>query len=354
MKNKVLVVGLSSNPGGVEAVVGNYVDRLSGSIQFDFILHEHADFAFLHLNENKVYLLPRKRKNPIKYKRDLEYIFETNKYKSLWFNANNLANIDSLILAKKYGIQNRVLHAHNDNWLGGCYQRISSELHHKQALECSTQRWACSDAAGVWFFGKSDFRVVPNVIDVRKYVYDQYSRIKIRQKYGIDNKIVIGNVGRLCMQKNQIFLLSILRELTKWNKKYVLMLVGEGEARNSIERAIKKMHLEDYVVLTGSISGDVTPYLSAMDVFAFPSVFEGLGVAFLEAQINGLPCVISTAIPPEAIVSGNVIRLSNGAVNDWARALSSVKRIPGLLSKERISRYDITEQSKLITELFSM
>ena len=163
------------------------------------------------------------------------------------------------------------------------------------------------------------YRVIHNAINIKQFAYNQQKRDSLRRDLGIENKLVIGNVGRFHFQKNHEFLIRIFAEIHKRNKQSVLLLVGQGELEADIREQVRRLHLEEHVSFLG-LRNDVSDLMSAMDVFLFPSVFEGLGIVAIEAQASGLPCIVSTEVPQDAKVTDRIkfIPLSLSA-EEWAK-----------------------------------
>ena len=176
-------------------------------------------------------------------------------------------------------------------------------------VENSTKLVACGEATGKKEYKGKDYTLLYNAIDLEKFKFNSESRVKIRNKYCIsDNHIVLGHIGRFISIKNHKFLLEILSEIVKKDSNYVLMLIGDGELKEEIEKAVKKMHLENNVRFVGVVA-NANEYYSAMDAFLLPSLFEGLPMVGIEAQTSGLNCLFSNNIDEKVIIDN--IELSN-------------------------------------------
>ena len=146
-------------------------------------------------------------------------------------------------------------------------------------------------------------------------------RAKVRKDLGIENKLVIGNVGRLCYQKNQEYLLEVFAKLQSQRSASVLLLIGEGELKAELQQKTEQLGVADKVIFYG-VTDKVQELLWAMDEFAFPSRFEGLGIVVVEAQAAGLPVICSDNVPDEAVVTDLVqkVKLSSG-VDSWTESI---------------------------------
>ena len=187
---------------------------------------------------------------------------------------------------------------------------------------------SCSSEAGLYAYGKKNLRkvrIIKNGIDYSKYSYDEVAASKIRAKYSAKDKIIIGHVGHFSLAKNHTFLLDVFLELTKHFSNIELWLVGYGgEMYTQVTDKIKKMNLGNKVRLLGHID-NVTDYYSAMDVFLFPSLYEGFPLALTEAQANGLPCVFSDCITKECIFSKKSVPISlSKPADQWANIICQI------------------------------
>lgn len=170
----------------------------------------------------------------------------------------------------------------------------------------ATDVCACSRLAGDWLFGeqipRDKIQILPNAIDVEKYRFQPKIRENLRKKLGLEDRIVIGNVGRHCYQKNQNFLLRAFARARECNKKLFLIMIGGGELGNGLRKQIDDLGLKkDACCLNWQ--EHVEDYFQAMDVFCLPSLFEGLGITCIEAQSAGLRCLLADTIPVEAKIT---------------------------------------------------
>ena len=220
--------------------------------------------------------------------------------------------------------------------------------------------FACSIPAGKWLFGKkvvnsNRFKVLKNAIDTKKYTFDYEKRIRIRNEFGItEDAFVVGHVGRFVDVKNHTFLIDIFKEITNKNNNAILLLVGEGELKASIKNKAISLGLSNKVVFTG-LRDDIPNILSAMDVFVFPSLFEGLGIVAVEAQAAGLHTICADTIPSEARITDLFHYISlNEPAEKWA---DSIKKYDNGYKRENMQNeivkagYDIDASVKWL-EIF--
>ena len=235
-------------------------------------------------------------------------------------------------IARQEGIPVRIVHSHNSN-LRKSPARWLKMLLHRLGRHCFTQDatalWACSDAAAAFLFAPSvlaqrGFNLIPNGIDTARFRFHPALRQTRRAELGLSDCLVLGNVGRLCQQKNQSFLLEVLARLTASQPNSRLLLVGEGDDRQMLERRAKELGIAPQVIFCGH-SDHVEQLLWAMDVFALPSLFEGLSVAAVEAQAAGLPVLCAQGLAAEGKLTKKLrfIPLEAGA-QAWADAIMEI------------------------------
>lgn len=316
---KVLVFGMTDNYGGVERVIMNYYHQFDNNkIHFDFICNTLNKMAYedeLIKNGSKVIHTLPKRKNLFQYFREMSNFFKINgsEYDCLWFNVNNLVNIDCLRLAKKYNFPKIIVHSHNSRIMEeGLKGKVKERIHYfnrKKIENYATDYWACSKVAAKWLFPNKthpQIEIIKNAIDINNTSFNETKREFIRKKFKLENSFVIGNVGRLHFQKNQLYMLDLLKKIIVSMPNAKLVLVGEGPDKEKIIEKIKHLKLEKNILLVGA-QHDMQAWYSSFDLFLFPSVFEGLSVALLEAQANGIPIVSSDQVSPlEIQVNPNI------------------------------------------------
>lgn len=353
---RILVWGLSNNRAGTERVIENYINAVdSKDYCFDFLCYEEPEaFSYLYReNENRVFVIPVKIQHPIKSTLAAKNFLreKASEYYAVWFNANDISNIDVLRYAKKYGIKHRILHSHNSDIPTNLITRIFTCFNFPKIKFLATERWACSSAAGRFMFGDDEFEVIPNPIDSSLFQYDPNARRTIRERYQLEDSFVIGTVGRLMAQKNQEFILNIMPHLLERNDSCKFVILGQGELENKLlKRAIDLGIGKEFMIIPPK--SNVADYLSAFDCFVFPSVYEGLGLALIEAQFNGLPCVASDKVPREAIISKNAIRESLDNPNEWVDAILNASRDGAYIMQEKAYCYSKEKLEITASSLF--
>lgn len=354
-QQRILVWGLTNNRAGTEAVIKNYV-QLCPEVSFDFLCYEapvnHAEI--FKGSRNRYYVFPFKSKNPWRYFIELPKFIKSNaqRYSTIWVNINDTANIDPLVWAKRGGIKKRIVHMHNSQVSDDPLIQFFSRVNKQRCLESATDYWACSEMAGAFLYGDRSYTVIPNVVHPDNVKYSKCSARSIRRLYGIeDDSFLIGAVGRLSKVKNLEYLLQLLPSLLMRNDKICLLLVGDGELRPNLERLTHELGIENKVFFAGS-QKNVADYYSSFDVFVMPSLFEGLPVSLLEAQFNGLPCVVSDAIPAEAVISTDAIRVPLSSEREWIESLLHASRRDNALIFDRADKYTFESCRKRAQKMF--
>ena len=234
--------------GGVEAVIMNYYRNIDRSkVQFDFIVD--SDSTFIPREEieslgGRIYIVPPYQ-NIRKYIPALVKLFKQNKYQIVHSNINTLS-VFPLFAAKKAGVPVRIAHNLSTAAKGETKKNILKYILRPFSKVFATHYVACSEYAGEWLFGKKAMKsgkvtIFNNAIDLNKFKFDEKVRNEVRKELGIEDKFVIGHVGRLCFQKNQEFLIDVFEEVHRRNPNSVLLLIGDGEDREKIKRKIKNL-----------------------------------------------------------------------------------------------------------------
>lgn len=363
---KILVIGMTSIAGGVESFLMNYYRRLNKThVLFDFLCPSVEKIAYadeIEKSSNIYYIIP-KTKNPFEHKRQLGVFFMGHKgeYDAVWANLNSLMNIDYLKIARKYGINHIIVHSHNSNNMGSTLQKVMHNLNRRHIEKIATDYWACSKNAAEWFYPKElldRVRIIYNAIDIKKYAFDEVKRNHYRKENDLDDKKVIGHIGRLHFQKNQSFMLDVFKKLYSTDSSYRLILIGTGPDQKMLEDKVSALEIGNAVTFLGQQS-DIAGWLSTFDLFLFPSLFEGLSIAGLEAQANGIPIVCSdTAIGEEGLINRNVKRLPlDLPIEKWSDEVDYSIGI-GRLKKDDIADkfcergFDIEREAQKLADFF--
>ena len=355
---RVLHIVTYMGRGGLETMLMNYyrnIDRTK--VQFDFLVHREveADYDKEILDMGgKIYHVSRLIPWSKEYKNELKrFLKEHPEYKIVHVHQDCLSSV-ALKCAEECGIPVRIAHSHSSSAVKNIKYPIK-RYYMKDIPKYATHLFACGEQAGKWMFSGLDFNIVKNAIDIDKYKYSEDKDKNLRAKYDLENKFIIGHVGRFRKEKNQEFIIDIFNNVSKKVDNAILMLVGDGEEQQRIEEKVKQLNLQDKVMFMGARS-DVNDLMQMMNVFLFPSLYEGLGIVLIEAQASGLPCVVSSTIPEEAILDKkniSIIMLED-SIDIWVNNIAkysetSRKNNCHLLRK---AGYDIKYAAKWLEEFY--
>lgn len=283
-------------------------------------------------------------KNRAKVKKDISSILKEKKFDVIHVNSS-AAGFTSIVLfaGKKFNVPIRISHSHGRN-LGNGMKNIYLWFVKKYNVCLATSYAGCSKDAGEYLFGKKIVRsakwnFIPNTVDTKKFAFNSLVRKEYREKLHLsEEEVLIGATGALTERKNHIFLLDLVSKLKKQNKKIKLLILGEGDRRSCLEDYISANNLGDDVFLPGS-SNEIPQWLSAMDVYAMPSLTEGLPIGAVEAQANGLYCILSDKIPNDVDLSDDIIHLPiDGEFDLW---INEIKKYKIKNETERLKGCDI-------------
>lgn len=362
---RILHILHSMNRGGTESMLMNYYRNMDRSqVQFDFLLTESEKCQYEDEIEElggKVYRVPLLNfKNPFSYINGVQRFLEEHKEYRIVHSHTSSKSAVPLWVAKRCGVSVRICHSHNNKSENGINGYIRDVLK-KPLKKVATDFFACSNAAAKWLYGERMLaegcvKIINNAIDVERYHFNNLIADNLKSYLGIDDAdVVLGMVARFSNQKNHIWTLNLVNRLIEYGIKVKLLLVGDGELRSEIEKNIAELGIGQNVVMVGVVP-NVHTYLQAMDVVLMPSLNEGLPVSLVEAQANGLPCIVSTGVPKEADVTGNVTFLPLN-IEKWNDVLSlmienRIERDYDAARKVRNAGYDITVECKKLEEWY--
>ena len=305
----VLQIGMTRNIGGMEVYLINQLRELDPEkVHYDF-LNITDEYPIAYQAEiidkgSKVYGVPSRHNGVFKHYIKLFKFFKSvkGKYDFVVLNTCSRSYFLPMVIARIYGIPRRIIHSHNsaNEHKDTLVLRVLETIN-RFFLKSATDFWACSQESGLWMFGANmKFTIVRNAIKVNDYKFDEEKRRKMRDEFGISSDtFVVGHVGRFSYQKNHTDVIKIFSEIHKLHENSKLLLVGGFDESNdcykSVKNAIRDLGLKDFVIFAGMRS-DICNIYSAMDVFLFPSLFEGFCIAGLEAQASGLESFFSNQL----------------------------------------------------------
>jgi len=317
MPIRILQVFARMDRGGAESMIMNLYRNIDRSkLQFDFIVHTSEETAFDKEIESlggKIYRIPRYTgRNHLEYKSSWNLFFKNNhKYKIIHGHVRSTASI-YLKIAKKFGLTT-IAHSHSTS-NGNGFSSLIKDILQIPIKYNADYLFGASNKAGSWLFGQQaiendNFCILKNAIETEKYLFDKDIRNDKRSELGITNETVIGHIGSFKKVKNHSFLVDVFYDYHKKSPNSILVLVGDGRLKNKIQNKVNQYNLSNNVLFLGSRS-DVNELLQIMDIFVFPSIYEGLPVTLIEAQAAGLKCIISDEITKEVEITNHISYLS--------------------------------------------
>ena len=355
---RVLHIVTNMRRGGLETMIMNYYRHIDRSkVQFDFLVHRDYesdyDCEILRLG-GRIYHVSRLIPWSNSYRRIICDFFTNHpEYRIIHVHQDCLSSV-VLECAKRMNIPVRIAHSHSSsqdkNW------KYIVKLYYMRSIsKYATDLFACGKAAGDWMFCGNPYKIVRNAIEIEKYEYSNVKSERIRKQFHLNNEIVIGHVGRFTNAKNHKFLVDVFNECVKLSPNVKLLLVGDGENQQTIKKKVKKYKLQNKVVFTGAVE-DTYNLMQAMDIFVFPSLYEGLPLTMIEAQASGLPCVISDKVPQECIITNGLVtycKLEEKPVK-WANIIMKKLRYSRINHSKELgcAGYDINVEAKKLEEYY--
>ncbi len=357
---KVMQCVNSMNMGGIETFLMNVLRTIDKSkYQFTFACVDENKAAYddeiVELGGKMIYMPKLRMNNPLLLIKDTierkKFFKLNNDFDVCHIHASNAANA---YFRAKYaleaGIPNVIVHAHNT---GGINANINSYFR-KKLNKLNIKRVACSKEAGEWLFKDKTFDIILNAIDLDKFAYKAEVGNRIKSENSWQNRFVIGHVGRFYVEKNHTFLIDIFKSFHDRHNDSLLVLIGSGELENEIREKINRLGLEQDVVLLGN-KKNVNEYYQAMDVFVFPSLYEGLPLVVIEAQISGLRVLLSDMVSKDVIISKECKLLSLNDTQSWIDELEKIynSRKRELVYNESKNKFDIKNVTNQLIDLYN-
>lgn len=254
-----------------------------------------------------------------------------------------------LKIAKKVGIKMRIVHSHVARADLNKFFWILKAIKSYSAIKYANTYFACSDEAAKWLFPtKYNQRVIiRNGIDINRFKFNALKRESVRKKYGLNGYFVCCVVARLEKQKNISFLVKLIKKYYT-NKKVKMLIVGSGTQENSLKRLVKKLNVDNQIIFLGKRE-NVEDFLSASDIFLFPSKYEGLGISAVEAQYNGLFVLASKNIPIVTDIGEKKIKYLPFNLLQWKKEIDKKMKSFKLFNRNVNSKiYDCRQIFKVI------
>lgn len=359
---RVLCLVSAMNPGGAETFLMKLfriADRTQLQMDFCVNVSEKCFYDSEILERGgKIYHIPCKTDNMCEFRKQLRQIIKDEAYDNVFKITSNAMGFYDLKVASKAGAKNCIARSSNSSDGESRVLSILNKFGRVLFKRYVNKMVAPSDLAAIYTFGRRAYAsgqviMLKNGLKIDDYKFSIDKRNKIREEIGIrQNQLVIGHVGRFTKQKNHSFLIDVFSNVYKLNPDTILILVGDGENRTEIERKCHRMGITDAVKFLG-VRADIPAVLSALDLFVFPSFYEGMPNTVLEAQASGLKCIVSDRITREANVTGSVEYLSLSSTVEWCSRINNLLETVGDRKKAAIDmrEYDITHSLEIFESI---
>ncbi len=317
MKRVLQLTDTIEKRNGRMSVVMNVYRRINRKkLQFDFLVtdygHENYYDEITKLGGH-VYFLPSKELSLKEIKNMFLKVISLRKYEYVHYHALSKWG-ECISYAKDHNIK-VIVHSHATRLSDSFTKSLRNRLFSLNIFTCANERVAVSPEAGEKLFLWQKFEYIPNMIEYSNFTYNSRERNLLRQKYNVKNdENLIGIVGRIAKQKNQIFALKVLNQLVQQKPNVKLMIVGDYDSKEepyyqAVKDYIDRNHLNKHVIFTGLVN-DLRKYYSAFDLLWLPSLYEGMPTVGIEAQANGLPILASDSITKSMRIINNVAYLA--------------------------------------------
>lgn len=358
--------------GGAETFIINLFSQMDkGLFDVDFLVYEDKKYFYSdkvkELGGNVVALSKSESRffsiRLLKRWRRLYKLLKNGQYDVFHCNCDFSLKFVELFLAKKAGIEKRICHSHNSaletTTLKGKVSYIVHLVCRPILVHFSTDLLACSEESADWLFGKKNAKrhkaiVINNGIDAEYYAFDKEAREQYRKEIGVENEILLGNVGRFTQIKNQKYIIDIVEFALRNNYKVKACLIGAGEEFKNVESIVKERCLDNNIVFVGT-TDRVRDYLMAFDCYVMPSLYEGLPVSGIEAQATGLPCVVSSTVVRQLDITGNVSFVDlDAGVEYWWNEILKLSSLSRNDMKDQVCQagYDIGTIAKRVVDIY--
>lgn len=351
---KILIYAPTASSSGITQYILNFLNRADlDAFHFDILSYQNERLEkWANEHGSKYYnLTVSLYKHPLKYKKFLMRVFGDG-YDAIHFHASTISTARPFKYAKKCGVQKLILHSHavsieSASKLRKAVFTVIHKMLRAPVAKIITRHCACSNAAADWMFGPKYTKravIMKNAVDFKLFSYHQTFREQIREQFNIQTPYIIGHVGRFAEVKNHRFILDVFNFICSKRNDCTLMLIGEGSLKNSMVAYAKQLGIENRVLFV-PFCEDVYKYYSAMDLFLLPSLFEALPITLVEAQVSGLPIIVSNRVSAISDITKTLTFIPlEESIEVWAEEIS--KKL------DAKNRYENTE--KLVSDGFSL
>ena len=346
---RVLQIIDGKSYGGITKLMLDVENNISKDIKFDYLTANNIDKKFYNLNIDRSTLRGR-----LIFNHRLHTFLKKNKYDIIHINSGAFFFVFCCtIICRLSGVKTIITHSHNTPNIKKI-KKVLIKMLNPLFRKMTTINLTCSVIASRSLYTRTDdVIVIKNGIDIDKYKFNEKIREEHRKELNVEKKQVYGHIGRFDEQKNHDFLLNLFYEIQKKDANSVLVLVGDGPLKSRMEEKVNALGIKEKVLFLG-FKNDVYKILNAMDIFIFPSLYEGLPITLVEAQTNGLPVVVSNNITDEVKISDSFIKIEDYNIKKWLNKISSIKKIDRTNTYQDTMKYgyDIKQTTKQLEQIY--
>lgn len=356
MKKVLISPTLGLDLEGITSVIYNYTSAMDRSdLQISFLTYGDLKPAVRERFEalGEILFVSDRKQSTLAYVKDYIALLKKHRFDVVHINGNSGTMVMEVLLAKLCGVRNVMVHAHSTRTSHPFINAVMKAPMMWLADTCI----ACSEASGQWLYGRHPYTLLNNAIALSDFRYEDALRQKYREEFGVGEEYLIGHIGHFTEPKNHFFLIDIFEAFHKLEPASKLLLISDGPRFQQVKEKVAALGLEDAVIFAGRRS-DVAGIYSAMDLFILPSCWEGLPLVLVEAQVNGLPMLVSEVVTKVARCTDLVHYkpLEDGA-QSWALRLQELVKAPGDRKADRCPAiaekgFDIHREAAKLRKLY--
>lgn len=358
---RILQVAVTLNGEGIANYLYNYLTHMNlQNISIDVVINKTNNKGIYEDELKKIginiYKVTSYEKSTKKWLKDIDDLMKNKHYDIVEGHVGIRSNL-LCKLAKRNNISKRIIHTHIAYEPEKIIKKLTRIIFNNIYSKYVTNYFGCSDDSLDWTFGKLKNRkksfIINNAIDTKKFEFNKKYRDEYRNKFNLKNSFTIGCVGRLCFQKNQLFLIEIFNEIIKLHENSTLILIGDGPDKKEIVKKVNEYNLQNKVILTG-IRSDVNKFLNAFDSFVLPSRYEGFGIVYLEAELNNLSCFATKERVPKSVKISNYMHFisENKNAKIWAKKILENSESRENIISNSNKQFDIVNQAKKLENIY--
>ncbi len=358
-----IIYSLARANGVLGAVMSYYRNIDREQFQFDILYFEGGDNHYKEeiesLGGRCIKCERPSSRNIFALRRAWHQLFMQNSYSILHCHVAQIGVV-LFPIAYRYSVKGIILHAHNSKSSEIRYKQIFNSVLNRLSSTMASHHFACSQGAAEALFTSREINrglfVMNNAVDVARFAFSREKRASLRAELAIsDDRVVIGNIGRCCRQKNQLFLIDIFSAYLERDSNALLLIAGDGALLAVLKARAEALNISSSVLFLG-VREDVDRVVSAIDLMVMPSLFEGLPVVGIEAQASGVPAIFSSTVTEDVKVCGNVSFLPlESSPQEWSLAIESALKLGREADPEPLitaAGFNIKEESSKLESIY--